>query len=152
MSGTEPRKDRALVPPDGGNPRRRNMQANRRRDTNPELTLRSALHAAGYRYRVDFRIDLDGARVRPDIVFTRAKVAIFVDGCFWHSCPEHGREPRVNSAYWTPKLQKTRERDRRNTEALCSAGWLVVRIWAHVPTADAMSLVEQAIRGTRRSS
>lgn len=108
------------------------MQANRRRDTGPERALRSILHAAGYRYRCDYRIDLpDGRRVRPDVVFTRQRVAIFVDGCFWHSCPEHGAAPRVNTGYWNPKLERNQQRDRENTEALESAGWTVVRIWEH---------------------
>ncbi|NVC25129.1 very short patch repair endonuclease [Kocuria salina] len=127
--------------------RRRNMQAIRRRDTGPERALRSALHAAGYRYRCDLRIDLSGARVRPDIVFTRRKVAVFVDGCFWHSCPEHGRQPAVNSGYWSPKLQGNRDRDRRNTQALEQAGWVVVRVWEHEPVAEAMGAVTAALSG-----
>lgn len=117
--------------------RRRNMQANRRRDTGPEIAIRSLLHASGFRYRCDLRLDLQDARVRPDIVFTRHKVAIFVDGCFWHSCPEHGRDPETNSSYWSPKLRGNRERDVRNTSALQAAGWTVVRIWEHVPPTDA---------------
>ncbi|WJZ68176.1 very short patch repair endonuclease [Kocuria rosea] len=125
--------------------RRRNMQANRRRDTGPELALRSALHAAGYRYRCDLRIDLPTARVRPDIVFTRRKVAVFVDGCFWHSCPQHGRQPTVNTGYWTPKLQGNRERDRRNTDALVHAGWVVVRIWEHESVSGALDKVATAL-------
>jgi len=118
--------------------RSRNMQANRRRDTGPELALRSALHRLGYRYRCDLRIDLGMVKVRPDIVFTRRKVAVFVDGCFWHCCPEHGRQPGVNGWYWTPKLQRNRERDIRNTDA---AGWSVVRLWEHVPVEEAVALV-----------
>lgn len=134
--------------PAAANPgRRRNMQANRRRDTGPERALRSALHAAGYRYRCDLQIKLGGARVRPDIVFTRRKVAVFVDGCFWHSCPEHGREPTVNSGYWSPKLQGNRERDRRNTQALEQEGWVVVRIWEHVPVDEAMDEVTTVLSG-----
>lgn len=125
--------------------RRRNMQANRRRDTGPERALRSALHAAGYRYRCDLRIDLAETRVRPDVVFTRKKVAVFVDGCFWHSCPVHGRQPRTNSEYWSPKLQKNRERDCRNTEALKQAGWLVVRVWEHEPVDEAIDKVVTAL-------
>lgn len=125
--------------------RRRNMQAIRRKDTKPELALRSALHAAGYRYRCDLRIDLQDARVRPDIVFTRRKVAVFVDGCFWHSCPQHGRQPTSNSSYWSPKLQNNRDRDRRHTDALAGAGWVVVRIWEHESVAEAMAKVTAAL-------
>lgn len=133
------------APPAANAGRRRNMQANRRRDTGPERALRSALHAAGYRYRCDLRIDLADARVRPDIAFTRRKVAVFIDGCFWHSCPEHGRQPTVNSRYWSPKLQGNRERDRRNTDALEQAGWVVVRVWEHEPVAEALLKVAAAL-------
>lgn len=108
------------------------MKANRRRDTKPELALRRLLHAAGYRYRVDYRIDLPGgSRVRPDIVFTKRKVAVFVDGCFWHGCPEHGTRPKTNQGYWGPKLARNVERDRHNTQHLESAGWTVVHVWEH---------------------
>ncbi len=126
--------------------RRRNMQANRRKDTMPELRLRSELHRAGYRYRVDLRLDLVGARVRPDIVFTRRRVAVFVDGCFWHSCPEHGREPRANTDYWGPKLARNRERDRSITLLLQEAGWTVVRLWEHVPIDEAVLAVREALK------
>ncbi|MFG3380501.1 hypothetical protein [Streptomyces sp. NPDC047999] len=91
----------SVVPTPG---RSRIMAAIRRRDTRPERSIRSLLHAAGKRYRVVFRVDLEGARPRPDIAFTRARVAVFVDGCFWHSCPEHGTKPGVNQGYWQPKL------------------------------------------------
>src|SRR4051812_34004925 len=83
----------------------RSMQSNRRRDTLPELRLRSALHSRGYRFRVDYRVDIGGRRPRPDIAFTRLKLAVFVDGCFWHCCPEHGRPPLSNKGYWGPKLE-----------------------------------------------
>ncbi len=122
--------DDELTPPTPG--RRRIMQANRRRDTGPELALRSMLHRAGYRYRCDLRIDLaSGHRVRPDIVFTRHRVVVFVDGCFWHVCPEHATYPAVNRAYWTPKLARNVARDEKNTSELLAAGWTVVRIWEH---------------------
>jgi DNA mismatch endonuclease (patch repair protein) len=95
------------------------MRANRRTDTKPELALRHALHRLGYRYRKDYRLDLDGGRrVRPDIAFTARKVAVFVDGCFWHACPEHGSKPRANEWYWGPKLIKNVERDRINDAAV----------------------------------
>ena len=121
------------------------MQANRRRDTKPEIALRSALHRAGFRYRCDLRIDLPGGRVRPDIVFTRRKVAVFVDGCFWHCCPEHGSKPAVNQGYWSPKLARNVERDTRNTALLQEAVWTVLRIWEHVPVEDAFSQVAEAL-------
>jgi DNA mismatch endonuclease (patch repair protein) len=107
------------------------MAAIKRRDTQPERAIRSLLHAAGKRYRVDVRVELDGARPRPDIVFTRARVAVFVDGCFWHCCPEHGRHPRTNGGYWGPKLERNVARDRAADAALSAAGWTVIRIWEH---------------------
>ena len=127
------------------------MQAIRRRDTSPELAIRSALHSAGYRYRVDFRIDLNGARVRPDIVFTRRRISVFIDGCFWHCCPDHGRQPSTNEAYWTPKLRGNAERDLRNTAALTHAGWTVIRIWEHESIEDAVSRIVAAVGATALS-
>jgi DNA mismatch endonuclease, patch repair protein len=122
------------------------MRANRRTDTKPELALRRALHQLGYRYRKDYRLDLDGGRrVRPDIAFTARKVAIFVDGCFWHACPEHGSKPRANEWYWGPKLLRNVERDRANDAALVLAGWSVVRLWEHVPLDEAIATVVTAL-------
>ena len=110
------------------------MRANRRTDTKPELALRRALHSRGYRYRKDYRLDLDGGqRVRPDIAFTARRVAVFVDGCFWHCCPQHGSKPAVNVGYWDPKLRRNVERDRAADTALAAAGWEVVRVWEHGP-------------------
>lgn len=122
-----------------------NMKANRRTDTKPELALRAALHALGYRYRKDFRLDLPLRRVRPDVAFTRRKVAVFIDGCFWHACPEHGSRPKSNEWYWSPKLAKNIERDRAADEALVQAGWTVVRLWEHTPLADAVAVVVDAV-------
>jgi DNA mismatch endonuclease, patch repair protein len=122
-----------------------NMKANRRTDTKPELALRAALHALGYRYRKDFRLDLPLRRVRPDVAFTRRKVAVFVDGCFWHACPEHGSKPKSNEWYWSPKLARNVERDRAADEALVQAGWTVVRLWEHTPLPDAVALVVGAV-------
>lgn len=109
------------------------MQGNRRRDTQPERALRRALFARGLRYRVDHPVrTLAAARpIRPDVVFTRAKLAVFVDGCFWHDCPEHGTRPRSNSGYWDAKLARNVERDRRYDALLAEAGWTVIRIWEH---------------------
>lgn len=108
------------------------MRANRRRDTGPELKLRSALHRAGARYRVDFPIrPAAGRPIRPDIVFTDKRLAIFLDGCYWHGCPLHGTTPATNTAYWDAKIATNKARDRRNTKALQSAGWTVLRIWEH---------------------
>jgi DNA mismatch endonuclease, patch repair protein len=123
-----------------------NMRAIRRTDTKPEIVLRQALHKLGYRYRKDYRLDLEtGRRVRPDIAFTARRVAIFVDGCFWHACPEHGRNPAVNDWYWSPKLRKNVERDRAADEMLAAAGWSVVRIWEHESLDAAVAAVVAAV-------
>ncbi len=123
-----------------------NMRAIRRTDTKPELALRQALHRMGYRFRKDHRLDLDGgARVRPDIAFTARKVAVFVDGCFWHACPDHGSKPSVNQGYWTPKLARNVARDRAADAALELAGWQVIRLWEHVPLGDAVAVVAAAL-------
>ncbi|MEH3138808.1 MAG: very short patch repair endonuclease [Mycobacterium kyogaense] len=120
--------------------RSRNMAAIRRANTKPEVALRSRLHHEGRRFRKDYAVRIDGKLIRPDIAFTKRKVAIFVDGCFWHCCPEHGRRPSVNGEYWSPKLAANAERDRRQTAALEQAGWHVVRLWEH-ETVDQMAQV-----------
>jgi DNA mismatch endonuclease (patch repair protein) len=122
------------------------MRANRRTDTKPEMALRRALHGRGLRYRKDYRLDLDGARVRPDIAFTARRVAVFVDGCFWHVCPEHGTKPANNTWYWGPKLTRNVERDRAADAALAAAGWRVVRVWEHEPLEAAVAAVVAALQ------
>jgi DNA mismatch endonuclease (patch repair protein) len=149
VAGNDPRQEawaKGAYPRPMSEGRSRNMKANRRVDTKPEVALRSALHRLGYRYRKDFRIDLAaGVRVRPDIVFTARKVAVFVDGCFWHVCPEHGRQPTSNEWYWTPKLRRNVERDRAADAALTAAGWRVIRLWEHEPLAAAVEAVLEAV-------
>ena len=122
------------------------MRANRRTDTKPEIVLRRALHRQGYRFRKDYRLDLSGGtRVRPDIAFTARRVAVFVDGCFWHACPEHGTKPANNVWYWEPKLRRNVERDRAADAALAADGWDVVRIWEHEPLEAAVTAVLAAL-------
>ena len=104
---------------------------NRRSDTGPELRLRSALFRSGLRFRTDLLVRVGVIRVHPDVVFTRARIAVFVDGCFWHSCRQHGRSPTSNNSYWEPKLRSNVERDARVSEALREAEWEVVRVWEH---------------------
>jgi DNA mismatch endonuclease (patch repair protein) len=122
------------------------MRAIRRVDTKPEIRLRQLLHAAGLRFRKDHRLDLPGGRVRPDIVFTRRKVAVFVDSCFWHCCPQHGRQPTVNEWYWGPKLARNVARDRKADALLGEQGWQAVRVWEHVDLADAARMIEDLVR------
>ncbi len=102
------------------------MSRNRGRDTKPELLLRRALWHRGFRYRV--RTNLPG---KPDVVFSRLKIVIFVDGCFWHRCPEHGAKPKTNASFWSDKLKRNKVRDAEVTALLEAEGWTVVRIWEH---------------------
>jgi DNA mismatch endonuclease, patch repair protein len=141
---------RSAYPAPSSPGRSANMRANRRVDTKPELALRRALHGMGYRYRKDLRLDLDGGvRVRPDIVFTARRVAVFVDGCFWHCCPDHGSQPSANSWYWEPKLRRNVERDRAADAALGLAGWTVVRLWEHESLDAAVAAVVGALPSAR---
>jgi DNA mismatch endonuclease, patch repair protein len=109
------------------------MRGNRRTGTQPEIALRRLLHRRGLRYRVDYPIILKALRVRPDIVFTRRRLAVFVDGCYWHGCPQHGTQPRTNSEYWQAKIARNQARDVRVSRALRAAGWAVIRVWEHDP-------------------
>lgn len=124
---------------------RRTMQANRRRDTKPEIRVRRLLHAAGLRYRVDFRVS-STLRARPDIVFTRKRIAVFIDGCFWHGCPMHATMPRANSDYWEPKLARNIARDRETDRALTEQGWSVLRFWEHEPPDLVAEAISSAVR------
>lgn len=117
-------------------------RANRKTGSRPETQLRSDLHRLGFRFRKNILIQLGPTSVRPDVIFTRAKVAVFVDGCFWHSCPDHGRAPNRNATYWLPKLERNTRRDRLVDAELRAAGWAVVRLWEHVaPTSAAATVV-----------
>jgi DNA mismatch endonuclease (patch repair protein) len=117
------------------------MAAIRRTDTKSEIELRSALHRLGYRFRKDFRVRADRIWVRPDIVFTGQHVAVFVDGCFWHSCPDHGRVPTSNTWYWAEKLEKNKSRDQLVTSSLEADGWTVQRFWEHSPIDDVLAVL-----------
>lgn len=122
------------------------MAGIRRTDTSPERTIRSELHRRGLRFRKDVRLDLGAIKPRPDLVFTKRRVAVFVDGCFWHCCPDHGKPPRRNTDYWTPKLARNLERDRLHDAALAAADWLVLRVWEHEDPIEAAGRIEHAVR------
>jgi DNA mismatch endonuclease (patch repair protein) len=128
---------------------RKSMQGNRSRDTAPELALRRLLHAAGLRYRVH-RAPLPELRRRADVVFGPAHVAVFVDGCYWHGCPEHYVPPKTNPGYWSPKIAGNVARDRDTDARLVAAGWLVLRFWAHEDPARCAQQVIAAVK-IRRS-
>lgn len=125
---------------------RTSMLGNRSRDTKPELLVRRALHARGFRFRVDLRPE-PTLRTRADIVFTRRRIAVYIDGCFWHGCPIHGTSPKANAEYWTPKLARNIERDLESTTALEQRGWVVLRFWTHEPVAGVVERIAAAVRG-----
>lgn len=106
------------------------MQGNRGKDTKPEAAIRSALHRAGCRFRKHYR-PLRGLRCEVDVAFPRQRVLLFIDGCFWHACPVHGRTPKGNETYWSAKIGRNVARDRRNDALLQEAGWTVIRAWEH---------------------
>jgi DNA mismatch endonuclease, patch repair protein len=124
----------------------RRMSAQRSHDTAPELAIRRSLHSMGLRYRVHVQ-PLAGLRRKADIVFPRARVAVFVDGCFWHGCPQHGRRRHeVNEWYWPEKIGRNQRRDADTDAQLHEAGWTVVRVWEHEPATGAAQLVADAVR------
>lgn len=123
----------------------RSMRSNRRKDTKPEIAIRSLLHNQGLRYRVDFAPLASHKRRRADIVFTRLKIAVFIDGCFWHGCPEHATYPKRNEDYWLPKLARNIERDRETDAVLNEAGWKVIRVWEHVAPEKAAKLIVEVV-------
>jgi DNA mismatch endonuclease, patch repair protein len=118
-----------------------------RRDTRPELELRRELHTRGMRYRVDARPH-PALRGRADILFRRAQVAVYVDGCFWHNCPDHGVLPKNNRDWWRAKFMATELRDRATEATLHDMGWTVMRVWEHEEPTGAADRVEAAVRGT----
>ena len=126
------------------------MQGNRSRDTKPELALRSAVHALGLRYRVGAR-PLAGVPSTADLVFRPARVAVFVDGCFWHGCPIHRRPLTTNAGYWTAKISNNQRRDAKVDGLLTAAGWLPVRVWEHEPADEAALRIAAIVRGRRSS-
>ncbi len=129
----------------------RRMSLVRTDGTDPELRLRTILHARGLRYRVN-RQPCRAVRCRADLVFGSARVAVFVDGCFWHGCPQHASWPRSNAEWWRAKIEKNRRRDAETARSLAATGWLVIRIWEHDDPAAAAAIVEAAVldrRGAR---
>lgn len=122
----------------------RRMRATGRRDTAPEVALRSILHRMGLRYRVD-KSPVEGVRRRADLVFGPSRVAVFVDGCFWHGCPIHGTWPKRNAEFWRDKIETNQRRDADTDRRLEDAGWLPVRIWEHEDPVAAAERVASAV-------
>lgn len=123
---------------------RARLSRQRQAHTKPEMALRWELHRRGLRYFVN-RPPISGQRRRADIVFPRKQLAIYVDGCFWHSCPQHGTTPKNNAAWWSQKLAGNVSRDRATDTALLAAGWRVVRVWEHENVKTAADLIESLL-------
>ena len=150
-SPTSPRTSGATQPAASSERVRIRMVGQARRDTAPELALRKEVWRAGIRYRVD-AAPLRGVRRRADLLFTRARIAVYVDGCFWHSCPRHRTTPKANREWWVAKLAANVERDRDTDRRLKASGWQVIRIWEHEdPIAAARSIVAAVTASGRKS-
>jgi DNA mismatch endonuclease (patch repair protein) len=120
------------------------MRGNRRHDTRPEAAVRRELHQRGFRF-FKHRRPVADLRCEADLVFPRARLAVFVDGCFWHGCPEHGTQPTSNSRYWREKIKRNKARDLRNVDQLAEAGWRVVRGWEHESPVEIADRVAAAL-------
>ncbi|MTE18107.1 DNA mismatch endonuclease Vsr [Streptomyces sp. TRM43335] len=127
---------------------RARMSRQRSRDTEVELALRRALHASGLRYRVHRR-PVKGVRREADIVFGPARVAVFVDGCFWHGCPQHATWPKNNAEFWRRKIEGNRTRDLDTDARLADAGWAAVRVWEHEDPAEAAARIAALVAERR---
>jgi DNA mismatch endonuclease (patch repair protein) len=121
-----------------------------RRDTAPEVALRRELHRRGMRFRVQMKVPGNNRRTI-DIAFTRAQLAVYVDGCFWHGCPEHHVRPRANSDWWRWKIDRNQTRDADTDRQLEAVGWSVIRVWEHEPPDSAADAVQRAYGDAVRS-
>jgi DNA mismatch endonuclease, patch repair protein len=135
-------QDREFIMADVMTPEQRSrcMSRIRGKNTKPELILRQALWKRGFRYRIHFK--LPG---RPDIVFPKKRIAIFVDGCFWHGCPQHAVKPKSNTDFWSKKIQGNIDRDKRITEQLRNEGWTVLRFWEHEINKDLINVTKKVL-------
>lgn len=120
------------------------MKRQRRRDTEPELALRRAMHRLGLRFFIH-RQPIPGLRREADVVFPRARLAVFLDSCFWHGCPQHGTWPKANAGWWRAKIEGNVARDRETDASFNSAGWLVVRVWEHENADEAAARVRREL-------
>jgi DNA mismatch endonuclease (patch repair protein) len=138
--------DPGPVPPASSPATSRVMRRTRRSGTRPEMALRRALHRRGLRFVVDRSVPGGNRRRRVDILLRGARVAVFVDGCFWHSCPEHSHLPKTNTNWWRLKFRGIARRDRDTETQLAAVGWLAVRIWEHEDPIEAAQAIEQLVR------
>jgi len=141
------------TPPEGSwassSEARNKMLANKSRDTRPELLVRSLAHRRGLRYRVSAR-PLPELRRTADLVFRPARVAVFIDGCYWHGCPKHYTEPKTNTEYWREKINRNKARDRETDDLLAAEGWTVLRFWEHDDPETVAATIERSVRLRRK--
>jgi DNA mismatch endonuclease (patch repair protein) len=128
----------------------RRMARVRQQGTRAEITLRRALHAKGLRYRLHFPL-LTKPRLVADIVFPSAKIAVFVDGCFWHGCPEHASWPKSNAEFWCEKIETNRTRDANTDQLLTVLGWEPVRIWEHEDATEAAKRIAELVNARKKN-
>lgn len=120
------------------------MKATHRRSTKPERLLCEELDRLGLKYMID-QAPIPGLRRRADVCFSEARVAAFVDGCFWHGCPQHGTFPKANHDWWQAKIETNRQRDMDTDRSLADAGWIVLRFWEHEAASDAARIIAEAL-------
>lgn len=142
------KKKRPGVPEPSSEFSRRRMENQPQRDTNPELAIRSILHRRGFRYRVDYR-PLKSVRRKADIAFIGPRVAVFIDGCFWHGCPIHGTWPKANTEFWQKKIETNRKRDVDTIKRFEQAGWKVIRFWEHENANEAAIKIAAIVESRR---
>jgi len=145
-TGTQKRKG----PVPSSEEARKRMENQPQRDTHPEKKIRTILHQMGLRYRIDYR-PIPGIRCKADFAFIRPKVAVFVDGCFWHGCPEHGTWPKANASFWRDKIETNRRRDDDTNRRLEENGWLPIRIWEHDDPEKAAKKIAKHIRTRKKT-
>ncbi|MFJ7492241.1 very short patch repair endonuclease [Streptomyces sp. NPDC097727] len=131
-----------MTPSSPGASARMSRQASK--NTGVELAVRRLLHSAGLRYRVEYPVP-GMPRRRIDVAFPRAKVAVLIDGCFWHGCPQHATQPKANADWWRSKLDRNMARDRETTEHLLATGWTVLRFWEHMPAEEVAATVHAVV-------
>ncbi len=136
-----------MIPSSPGVSARMSRQSSK--DTNAELAVRRLLHAAGMRYRVEYPVP-GMPRRRIDVAFTGVKVAVLIDGCFWHGCPQHATQPKSNADWWRNKLERNMTRDRETTDHLTARGWTVLRFWEHVPPDEVARAIQTAVETERQ--
>lgn len=137
-----------MTPSSPGVSARMSRQASK--NTGIELAVRRLLHSAGLRYRVEYPVP-GMPRRRIDVAFPRAKVAVLIDGCFWHGCPQHATQPKANADWWRHKLDRNMARDRETTEHLLATGWTVLRFWEHMPAEEVAATVHAVVDRERQN-